>query len=425
MEELPLYLPIALLILCLFLSAFFSSSEAAFLYLDRVRLRHMVSTNTKGAKKIQDYAERPGRLLSTVLLGNNAFNTAAAALGTALSLNLFDNEEIGIIAATVAVTILLLIFGEIIPKTIATTYPLKLALFYWRPLRVFEIALRPLILLIQVFATAVQKIIGNPSESSTVSEEDIRLVISLGRQEGAVEQSEAEMLEKVLEFGDRQVHEVMTPRTEIVWVEKGTKLRQFLDLYSKHTHTRFPVYETDMDNVIGLLSIKDIMKAIANNEIAYTDAVSGVFRQAYFVPETKRVSHLVSELQQAGHQMAILIDEYGGTAGLVTLKRLTEEIVGRGGEEGIPLVPEVTPIDDYTFAVDASIRLEEANEELNLGLPEGDYETLAGFLLHLIGRIPYKGEQISYNKVTFIISEVSNVKIEALTVTVASAAQGH
>lgn len=425
MEELPLYLPIALLILCLFLSAFFSSSEAAFLYLDRVRLRHMVSTNTKGAKKIQDYAERPGRLLSTVLLGNNAFNTAAAALGTALSLNLFDNEEIGIIAATVAVTILLLIFGEIIPKTIATTYPLKLALFYWRPLRVFEIALRPLILLIQVFATAVQKIIGNPSESSTVSEEDIRLVISLGRQEGAVEQSEAEMLEKVLEFGDRQVHEVMTPRTEIVWVEKGTKLRQFLDLYSKHTHTRFPVYETDMDNVIGLLSIKDIMKAIANNEIAYTDAVSGVFRQAYFVPETKLVSHLVSELQQAGHQMAILIDEYGGTAGLVTLKRLTEEIVGRGGEEGIPLVPEVTPIDDYTFAVDASIRLEEANEELNLGLPEGDYETLAGFLLHLIGRIPYKGEQISYNKVTFIISEVSNVKIEALTVTVASAAQGH
>lgn len=425
MEELPLYLPIALLILCLFLSAFFSSSEAAFLYLDRVRLRHMVSTNTKGAKKIQDYAERPGRLLSTVLLGNNAFNTAAAALGTALSLNLFDNEEIGIIAATVAVTILLLIFGEIIPKTIATTYPLKLALFYWRPLRVFEIALRPLILLIQVFATAVQKIIGNPSESSTVSEEDIRLVISLGRQEGAVEQSEAEMLEKVLEFGDRQVHEVMTPRTEIVWVEKGTKLRQFLDLYSKHTHTRFPVYETHMDNVIGLLSIKDIMKAIANNEIAYTDAVSGVFRQAYFVPETKLVSHLVSELQQAGHQMAILIDEYGGTAGLVTLKRLTEEIVGRGGEEGIPLVPEVTPIDDYTFAVDASIRLEEANEELNLGLPEGDYETLAGFLLHLIGRIPYKGEQISYNNVTFIISEVSNVKIEALTVTVASAAQGH
>ena len=423
MEELPLYLPIALLILCLFLSAFFSSSEAAFLYLDRVRLRHLVSTNAKGAKEIQDYAEKPGRLLSTVLLGNNAFNTAAASLGTALSLKFIENQEVGVVAATVAVTVLLLIFGEIIPKTIATTHSLKLAILYWRPLRAFEIALRPLIWLIQMFATAVQKLIGNPSEGSTVSEEDIRLIISLGRQEGAVEHSEAEMLEKVLEFGDLQVHEVMTPRTEIVWVETGTKLKQFLEVYSEHTHTRFPVYETRMDNVIGLLSIKDVMRAMANNELGYDDEVSGVFRQAYFVPETKPVSQLVSELQQAGHQMAILIDEYGGTAGLVTLKRLIEEIVGRGGEEGIPLVPEVTPIDEYTSVVDASIRLEEANEELSLGLPEGDYETLAGFLLHLTGRIPYRGEQISYNQFTFTVSEVSNVKIESVTVTAVSDTQ--
>ena len=419
MEELPSYLPIALLVMCLFLSAFFSSSEAAFLYLDRVRLRHLVSTNAKGAKEIQGYSEKPGRLLSTVLLGNNAFNTAAASLGTALSLQLIENREVGIIAATIAVTVLLLIFGEIIPKTIATTYSLKLAMLYWRPLRAFEIALRPLIWLIQIFATGVQRIIGNPTESSTVSEEDIRLIISLGRQEGAVEHSEAEMLEKVLEFGDRQVHEVMTPRTEIVWVQKGTNLRQFLEVYSEHSHTRFPVYETKMDNVIGLLSIKDVMKAMANKELGYDDEVSGVFRQAYFVPETKLVPHLVTELQQAGHQMAILIDEYGGTAGLVTLKRLVEEIVGRGGEEGTPLTSEVTPIDDYTFAVDASIRLEEANEELSLSLPEGDYETLAGFLLHLIGRIPYKGEQISYNEFTFTVSEVSNVKIESVTVAVA------
>ena len=160
------------------------------------------------------------------------------------------------------------------------------------------------------------------------------------------------------------------------------------------------------------------MKAMANNELRDDDEVSGVFRQAYFVPETKLISHLVTELQQAGHQMAILIDEYGGTAGLVTVKRMVEEIVGRGGEEGIPPIPEVTPIDDYTFAVDASIRLEDANEELSLGLPEGDYETLAGFLLHLVGRIPYRGEQISYNNVMFTVSEVSNVKIESVTVAV-------
>ena len=421
MGELPSYLPIALFVVCLILSAFFSSSEAAFLYLDRVRLRHLVSTNAKGAKNIQDYAEKPGRLLSTVLLGNNAFNTAAASLGTALSLQLIENQEAGIIVATVAVTVLLLIFGEIIPKTIATTYSLKLALLYWRPLRAFEIALRPLIWLIQIFATGVQKILGNPTESSRVSEEDIKLIISLGRLEGAVEHSEAEMLEKVLAFGDRQVHEVMTPRTEIIWVQKGTNLRQFLELYSEHTHTRFPVYESKMDNVIGLLSIKDIMKAIANKELGDEDEVSEVFRQAYFVPETKLVSHLVAELQQAGHQMAILIDEYGGTAGLVTLRRLVEEVVGRGGEEGSPLISEVTPIDDYTFAVDASIRLEEANDELNLNLPEGDYETLAGFLLHLIGRIPYKGEHILYNEFTFTVSEVSNVKIESVTVTAAAA----
>ena len=416
MEALPLYLQILLLGACLLLSAFFSSSEAAFLSLQRVRLQHLVSSQVAGALQVADLAGRRDRLLSTVLLGNNLFNTAAATLGTVIAIDMLQDTEQGVLAATVGVTLLLLIFGETVPKTIATTHPERLALLFWRPLRWAEWLMTPVGGVLQNLSRATQKLVGGTGSQEVVSEEDIKLLITVGRETGAVEHSEAEMLEKVFKFGDRQVREVMTSRTEIVPVEKGTPLGEFLQVYAQHTHTRFPVYEEDMDNVVGILSVKDAVRSLVQDVLQPEDDVTSMIREAYFIPETKLISHLLTELQHAGHQMAVVIDEYGGTAGVVTLKRLVEEVVGRGVEEDASLEEEVSAIDEYTSKVDASIRIDEANEKLGLNIPEGDYETLAGYILSVLGHIPEEGEQLTHHGFQLVVSDVSRVRIEAVTV---------
>ena len=417
MVDLPLSLQILLLGVCLLFSAFFSSSEAAFLSLQRIRLRHLATRQEVGATQVIDLAERPDRLLSTVLLGNNFFNTAAAALGTAIAIQVLDDPERGVIVATLGVTLLLLIFGETLPKTIATSHPERTAFLFWRPLRWTEWLMTPVGKALQAMSAATRRLVGARDPREVVSEEDIRLLISVGLETGAVEPSEAEMLEKVFKFGDRQVREVMTPRPEVVWVEKGTSLAAFLPTYAQHTHTRFPVYEGQMDNIIGILSVKDVVLAMAQNQIQQEDDVTQLIRSAYFAPETKLISRLLTELQQAGHQMAIVIDEYGGTAGLVTLKRQVEEVVGRSGEEGALREEEVQAIDEVTFKVDGGIRIDEANERLGLNIPAGDYETLAGFILSVLGHIPEEGEHLAHNGFQLVVSEMAGVRIEAVTVT--------
>ena len=241
-------------------------------------------------------------------------------------------------------------------------------------------------------------------------------MISVGAQAGAVEPTEAEMLEKVFHFGDRQVQEIMTPRTEIVWVEKGATLEEFLKIYSRQTHTRFPVFEGDPENIIGILSVKDLLQAIAQKGLRPGNSLADVQRSAYFVPETKLVAELFSELREAGQQMAIVVDQFGGVAGLVTLKRLLEVIVGPVGEEGEPAVEEFAAIGENIYEVDAGIGIQEANDELRLDLPEGNYQTLAGFILERLGHIPREGEHLHYKDLRLEVTEMRRLKIEQVKV---------
>ncbi|MSQ40075.1 MAG: HlyC/CorC family transporter [Dehalococcoidia bacterium] len=418
MENIPMSVPLALLAVCLVLSAFFSASEAAFLSIQTVRqarLRRLAQSKTPGASQVLELAQHPERLLSTVLLGNNLVNTAAAALGTAIAIQMLRDPDLGVIAATIVVTVLLLIFGESVPKTIATAHPERAAFLLWRPLLAAEWLLTPVGGAVHALARLTRRLVRAPSQGATISETDIRLLIALGQQIGSVEHTAAEMLEKVFRFGNRQVREVMTPRTEVLWVEQGTTLADFLHIYAERTHTRFPVHAEHTDNVIGILTVKDVMHAMALGKIGHQEDVTTLVRPTYFTPETKLISHLLPELQKAGHQMAIVIDEYGGTAGLVTLKHLVEEVVGRAAEEGAPL-EEVRPMNQQTFKVDAGIRIDEANERLSLNLPEGDYETLAGFILSVLGHIPHEGEQIAHDSFQLVVSEMAGVKIETVTV---------
>ena len=404
------------LFVCIILSAFFSSSETAFISLERFRVQHMVEKKVKGAKRVSKMLERPERFLSTILLGNNLVNTAATAMATILAISIW--EEQGVIIATLGMTVVLLIFAETMPKTFANRHAERLALLFVRPIEIMSWLFSPVVIVLSWLASRFTRLIGGtPVPRSIISDEEIRTMITVGHKAGTVEEAEADMLHAVFDFGDRPVSEVLVPRPEVVGIEKGETLAEFLKTYSESPISRFPVYEENMDNVVGILSIKDVLMALAKGSITKEAPIDELIRPVYFTPETKRVSELFTEMRDKNYRMAIVVDEYGGTAGIVSLSRLMEEIVGPVGDELAEAEKEYESINEYTFQIDGGMRIEEANEELGLELPEGDYETVAGFILHLLGRIPRQGKQLKYKDLKMVITKMKGHKIEEILLT--------
>ncbi len=407
-----------LFFVCLVLSGFFSSSEVAFVSLQKLRLRHLADTEGGAAREVAAMTERPERLLTTILLGNNLVNTAAAALATALATSLLTSESYAVLAATGGVTVLLLIFGEVFPKTVATRHGERMALLYAAPMRVLILVLSPIAGVFVWIADKLARALGAVAEpQALVSEDEIRTAVSVGAEEGTLVMSEAEMVERVFRFGDRQVDEVMTPRTDIQWVEKGTSLPEFLAKYTEYPHSRFPVYEETIDNVIGVLWIKDVLMAQAKGKLESNGPVDELARPVYFVPESKPLAELFTELQETGNQLAMVVDEFGGTAGLVTMEQLLEEIVGEFGDELARVRKNFETIDENNVQIDAGMRIEEANQKLDLEIPDGEYETVAGFVLSQLGHIPKEGEQLICSDLRFVVTEMKGVKIEKILIT--------
>jgi putative hemolysin len=408
---------LVLIFVFLLLSAFFSSSETAFTSLQRVRVEHLVNTKVTGAKRVAKMIERPEKLLSTILLGNNFFNTAAAALATVLAVSFWGQQQ-GVLIATIGITIVLLIFCETTPKTIAIQHAERLSLILARPIQVISWLFTPFVVVLSWIASGFTRMLGGtPAPRSLVSKDEIRTMISVGHREGTVEEDEAEMLHKVFDFGNRPVREAMVPRPEVVCIEQGSKLADFLSLYAESPLSRFPVYQENMDNVVGILSVKDVLMAQAKGTIDNQSVIDDLIRPAYFTPETKRISELFTEMRDKNYRMAVVIDEFGGTAGIVSLSRLMEEIVGPVGDELAAVEKEYEVINEYTFQIDGGMRIEEANEEMNLGLPSGEYETVAGFVLNLLGHIPKPGEQLRYKDLKLVITKMRGVKIEEILLT--------
>ena len=404
-------------LLCLALSAFFSSAESAFIALPKLRIRYLVESGVKGAEKLAKAAEKPERVLAIVLLGNNLVNITAATLGTIIALAIFGLPW-GPIIATAGVTVLILVFGEVIPKTLAVHHAQRLSLVYVRPLRIIELCLYPFVLALERIGLRLTRMVAVPEEGKTlVSEGEIRSAISVGESEGVVEEDEAEMLRKVFEFTDRPVSKIMIPRTEISWVAQGTTLSDFLSLYAEGRYSRFPVYKENTDNVVGMLHAKDVLMRLTDDLNNGDTIIDDLMRPAYFVPEGKRLGELLAEMRDGGHHAAVVVDEFGGISGMVTLGQLTEEIVGDIRDELTGKEKDFVVTGDSTFELDGGFRLEEANEELELNLPDGDYETVAGFILSHLGRIPRQGEQFKYQNLKFVITEMRGMKIAKVIVT--------
>jgi putative hemolysin len=332
-----------------------------------------------------------------------------------LVMDFMEDELLGVIVATVLGTAALLVFGEVIPKAFAIRNSEKVAFVYARPLKLVETAFYPVIVGIQfVSRTILVRQVEHESESPSITEGEIRTLIDIGEAEGAFEPEEAELLENVFRFGDRQAREVMTPRTEIVFVEQDSTVEQFLKVYAENSHTRFPVYQGETENVTGIISSKDILKSISGNSIDMRKVITKQLRPAYFFPETKRISELFQDMRMSGSQIAIIVDEFGGIAGLVTLKKLLTELAGPVGEEGEAPEEEYEAINEFTFQVDGSMDIDEAKEAFEIDLPNGDFETVAGFVLDHLGHIPVAGEQFEFNQIKVEVLEMRKFKVESI-----------
>ena len=414
---------LALMLVMLLLSAFFSGSEAAFLSLQRGKLAVMIKNKVRGAESVAQMVGRPEKLLPTVLTGNNLTNTAAAALGTSLIATRLGPSE-SVIVSTVVITVLLLIFSETIPKTVAARNSERFALLAVRPLQWVGIMLLPPVWVLERLARLVARLFG-VSGANMFAGEEIRALIVMGREAGEVEAPQADMLEQVFRFfGERQLREVMTPRTEIVALEKGASLQDFLDVYSLHSHTRFPIFENNLDNVIGTVSVKDVVRAMSTDKIPLDYDITGLVRDAYFVPETKMVGSVFPELRESSYQMIMVADEFGGVAGLVTLKQLVEEVVGRVGEEGAAPEEEFQAIDANTYQVEGGMDINEANDRMGIDIPDGDYETVAGFILSRLGHIPRESERLLHKGFILEITEMRGVRIEQVKATRVATVEG-
>jgi putative hemolysin len=362
--------------------------------------------------------EQPEKFLATVLLGINFFETAVATLGTIIAVSLIREQSWAVAIATIVITIVTLVFAELVPKSLAVRYGERLALRYVKPLEVIATLLYPLVYILNHIGIRLTRLVGESEiPKPTISEEEFHTAISIGEAEGVMEGDEAEMLHKVFEFTDAPVSKIMVPRTEIAWVEQGTKLKDFLELYARRRYSRFPVYKDNTDNVVGILHAKDVLLKLTDESDSRDSVIDDLVRPAPFVPESKRLGELLAEMKDGGYHAAIVVDEFGGIAGMVTLGQLTEEIVGDIHDELTGKEKDFTVTGDSTFQLDGGFRIEEANEELGLNLPGGDYETVAGFILSHLGRIPKQGEQFKYQNLKFVITEIHGMKIEKVIVT--------
>jgi putative hemolysin len=383
------YLLLLLFVICLALSAFFSSSEVALISITRAKVRTLLNDGRKGAESLSRLKEEPNRFLIAILIGNNIVNVAAAVIATAVTISIFGDVGLGI--ATLVVVILLLFIGEIGPKVYAARHTERLALSVSKSVLYFTRFLSPVIWGIEKMTgrLGAPAAIGEP----TVTEEEIKEWIEVGKEEGTIEQEEREMLYSVLEFSDTIAREIMTQRVDVALIEDNQSLEKAMQVFNETGFSRLPVYHELVDNIIGILNIKDVFSTAFSGK--GTIPIKDIMYDAFFVPETKKIDELLKELQVRKVQMAIVLDEYGGFTGIVTVEDILEELVGDILDEFDREEPEIQKIGDGIYLIDAKLWVEDLNDELDISLPVHEsYETIGGLLIDRLGHIPHPGESV-------------------------------
>lgn len=402
---------------CVLLAAFCAGAETAIVFSNKAAMRERSDAGDRRAGAVLALAELRDRLHIALLLVENCLIILAAALATVIAMKSFSGLPAAAVA-TVAVSACVVFFAKLLPKGIACRNPEVFALAVAPSLHAAEKALAPVTRLLARIADAVT----GPSPqglscAAVVTEEDIKAMINLGEERGSLKEEEKELLHKVFEFGDTLASEAMRPRTEIVSVPSQTTLGEVFALVSEHGYSRYPVIEVTVDTVVGILYVKDILVAMSAGEVRKEDGIEPFVRPAYFIPENKRVSELLSEMQRERFQLAIVIDEYGGTAGLVTLEDLIEEIVGSIHDELESEEKDVQIVDEKNFVVSGQSALDEVNELIGTNLQSTDFNTLGGFVFGLFGKMPKVGEQLKYRQLKLEVLELEGRKITKVKIT--------
>jgi CBS domain containing-hemolysin-like protein len=398
------------------LSAFFSSSEIAMFSLAKHRVDNMVEEGVPRAAAVKQLKEDPHRLLVTILVGNNLVNIAMTSIATGLLAILLDNQGLAVIASTFGITALVLLFGESAPKSYAVENTESWALRIARPLKLSEYLLFPLIVVFDYLTRLINRVTGGRSaiETTYVTRDEIQNMIETGEREGVIEEDEREMLDRIFRFNNTIAKEVMTPRLDMTAVPKDATLDEAIETCVQSDHERVPVYDGNLDNVIGIVNIRDLVREKHYGE--GTARLTDLVHPTLHVPESKNVDELLQEIQNERMQMVVVIDEFGTTEGLITMEDMVEEIVGDilEGDEEEPFDFR----DDGTCLVRGEVNIDEVNEVLDLELPEGEeFETLAGFIFNRAGRLVEEGEEIEYDGVVIRIEQVDNTRIMKARVT--------
>lgn len=380
------------LIILICLSAFFSSAETSMTTVNKIRIQSLAEQGDKRAKILLTVIEDSGKLLSTILIGNNIVNISASSLATTFTMRLFGNAAVSI--STGIITLLVLIFGEITPKTMASLYAEKMALSYARIIHFLMFLLTPVIFLVNKLAKGVLTLlrIDDSVKGNTITEHELRTLVNVGHEEGVIEKEERQMIYNVFDFGDSQAQDVMVPRIDVSFADVNSSYEDLIGLFREEKHTRFPVYEETTDNIIGIVNVKDLL---LTDQKDFT--LRKILRDAYFTYEYKKTSELLMEMKENSVSFAVVLDEYGATSGIITLEDLVEEIVGDIHDEY-----DVEEEDDLTEIIPGkeylalgSARLDDLDEVLHLNIESDDYDSIGGYIIEQLDRFPEKGESVT------------------------------
>ena len=408
-----MYSQILTLIVFIVLSAIFSGSETALVSLTKSKVDELVEKKARNSKVLKKLKSDPHKLLITILIGNNIVNIGASAYAAVLFTNLFGSNAIGI--ATGVMTFFILVFGEITPKSFAHSHSEGVSLFMARPIYYLQVVLFPLVWVFDKIVDFTNYVFGSENKYS-VTEGEIVAMLKIGAQEGSIQRQEKELIENVLEFNDIEVEEVMTPRVAIEAVDGDMTIKEAVAFAIKHSHSRLPVYKNDIDNIIGIISIKDLLKYSEGNsnnkKIEKLKLVSPLQ-----VPLSKKIDKLFREFQRKHQHIAVVIDDHGGTAGLVTMEDLLEEIVGEIVDESDVAEKPIEIVDGKTIVATGFALVEDVNDFFRIKLDANDHDTIHTMITDHLHRFPREGEMIKFQRVRITVLEMGKNLIKKVKIT--------
>lgn len=401
------------LLILLLLSAFFSSAETAMTTVNKIYIMSLVNEGNKRAKILQKIIENPGKLLSTILIGNNIVNLSASSLATTWTTRVLGNAFVGV--ATGILTLLVLLFGEITPKTMATIYAEKLSMSYAPIIYFLMKVLTPVIFIVNRLSNGILYMLGvDPKgKQSTMTEQELRTIVDVSHEDGVIESEEKKMIYNVFDFGDSRAKDVMVPRIDMSFIDVNATYEELLDSFKEDGYTRYPVYEDSTDNIIGTINMKDLLLWNPKEKFSIRD----ILRKPYFTYEHKSTAALLMEMKQYSVNFVIVLDEYGATAGMITMEDLLEEIVGEIRDEydadEVEDMQEIIPDREYT--AQGSAKLDDLNEALGLKLDSEDYDSIGGYIIEKLDYFPKEGESyITEDGVKLVVDATEKNRIEAV-----------